>query len=459
MSEFNPLGRFPSLRQVESPPAAKPESKAVPSGRLPPGKGSMRVEEAADVAGRDLGSRVATRHEAPAVPASGGLPPLAPGDGESLNLIVMALATAARTDKLTPARIERVVDETLKKVVNPGRQGKQRPALALDADTTAHLVRRLVRNARQFFGKAEQHDSDYRHYQAVVRWASARLIGDRNLLHFGMHRQAVLEGLPAGAGSFGDPERVGLRSGVEALVAASGGARRGRDEVFEDARDVLALAGPQAHPGWLETAMYALNTSDRRARASVSASSDAKYSTVEAGQAQTPATPPSDGLAGEDAAVRRALDAVAAPLRRQEQLIGALLEGNPQAAPEQLFGAFSGLGRGAVAAGLIDETDAAPLMRLLVHHALRRGVDSVDELPAMIAGLAEGLRAGFAGRSHGFIEKVNRQLAEAVMAAGGARLGPFSREIAQVSLDPGFVARMGYGDAVRSPLRPRDGKQ
>lgn len=446
MSQFNTVGRSPSLGQLATQPAAKPESKAEPSGRLVPGKGSMRIEEAPGVAGKALGLR-----EASAVPAAGGLPPLSPSDGQSLNLLVMALANAARTDKLTPARIERVVGEALKKVVNPARQAKQQPPLALDADTSAHLVRRLGRNARQFFSEAGRHDTEYRNYRAVVSWASARLTVDRNLLDFGMLRTAVMEGLPPGDGPFGDLERVGLRSGVESLVAASGAGVRGREEVFEDARDVLAAGGKGVHPGWLETAMYTLNAADRRGKAPA----DAKSSGTARGPAHPQAAQATTGAAGEEAAIRRAAEAMATPLRRQEQLMRAIFDRDPQASPEQYFAAFCGLGRGAAAAGRIEEEDAGPMMRLLVNHALKRGIHSVDDLPAMIAGLAEGLRSGFAGKGQAFLAKLNPQLVEAVLTAGGARLGPFGRELAQVSLGPGFPVEMGYRDALRSPLGPR----
>lgn len=468
MSEFNPLGRFPSLRQVESPAAAPVETPSRPAGPVAPGRAALRDDADAGGSGRGLGSRVVQRGDAGAAAvARADLPALDPRDGESLNVLVMALAAAAKSGRLTDQKIGRLVEQVLATQVNPQRAVKQLPPLDLSADMLAHLVRRVGRNARQFFASAEPRLGDFQNYQAVMGWAASRVLASGGLLHYGMLRQALFDGLPAGSATFGPLERGWLDVGIRQLLAAMDGASRETDEVLADAADLLAHAGPDAHPAWLETAMIALTAGDRPAAGSRSTRTatpapqkpavDAKH--VPADEAYLSDADIARATARDTVKARHALEGLVQPQRRQEQLMRAVLAWNPQASPQQLFGAMRGVGRGVMLSGLVEDADLGAMMHALVHRALRRGVTSPDQLPAMIAGLAEGLRDAHPKKAKALGGKLNERLAAAVVAAGGKQLGPFAREIAQHSLKPDFAVREGYLDAMKPALRPRDDKK
>jgi len=467
MSEFNPLGRFPSLRQLESPPARPADSKATRTGPVAPGKGSLRDSPGTDGSGRDLGSRQVRQGgaggAAGATVAALGLPALDPRDGESLNVLVMALAAGAKSGKLTAQKIERLVQQALAAQVHPQRAAKHLPPVALDAEMMAHLVRRVGRNARQFFNTGEPRLGDFHNYQAVMDWAAAGVLRSGSLMDYGMLRQAVLEGLPPGTGPFGPLQRGWLDTGIRTLLSAMDGAAREKDEVRDDVRDLLALAGADAHPGWLETAMIALTEGDRAPAGQPAAEPAARASPRPA--ADTKHTPVTDEAIARQTALDRAdavraLEGLAKPLRRQEELVRAVLAWNPQATPQQLFGAMRGLGRGVLMAGLVGDEDLGAMMHVLVQRTLQRGVHSPDQLPSMIAGLGEGLRDAHPKKGKALGGHLTERLEDAVIRAGGKQLGPFAREIAHVSLRPGFAARQGY---LAPPLQPappdRDGKQ
>lgn len=433
MSEFNPLGRFPSLRQLDSPAEAGLDTKHGPGGPVEPGKGRLPASDPPPPRARELASRQVEALEFQAGEAESHLPPLAAADGQALNVLTMALARTAKTtpaDKFTTAKIEQVVTATLDQQINPKRQAQGLSALKLDDEAMAHLLRRLGRNAGQFFAGIQAFADERKNFGRTLRWAADALPVNGNSLNRGMLWRGVIEGLPAGTGLCGVVQRAQVQSGVAALVKASGGGARSHDSVFHDATAVLGAGGPGAHPAWLEAAVAGLNLSDR-----------------------PPASAAAPGAGGADSkGGPSAVSSLMAPLRRQEQLMNAILAANPDSTPAQLFGAFRGLAQGAVTARLIDSsTDLGALMRTLIRVGLRRGVDTTSQLPAMIGGLADGLRAALPRGHSGARIPLDQELVAAVEKEGAGKLKPLSLTYARECISHGFHSNLEHREALNFP--------